>query len=169
MVEQRQTILRTEHLKAFYILEMQGTRKIIKAVNDVDMQIYENEIYGIAGESGCGKTTLLKTLFNEVVPPLRLIDGKIYYRINSDEVDVTGMSSEEKRKLRMEYISYIPQGSMSVFNPVLKIKGAFADFIGSHVNGQSRAGIFELARKRILELGLPKNVLTSCRVECVSA
>ena len=159
MVEQKQTVLRTEHLKAFYILEMQGTQKIVKAVNDVDLQIFENEIYGIAGESGCGKTTLLKTLFNEIVPPLRLIDGKIYYRINSDEVDVTGISAAEKRKLRMEYISFIPQGSMSVFNPVIKIKGTFADFIGSHVNGQSRAGIFELARKRILELGLPNNVL----------
>jgi peptide/nickel transport system ATP-binding protein len=159
MGEEKAAILRTERLQAFYILEMQGTQKTVKAVNDVDMQIYENEIYGIAGESGCGKTTLLRTLFNEIVPPLRLIDGKIYYRINSDEVDVTGMGAEEKRKLRMEYISYIPQGSMSVFNPVLKIKGTFADFIGSHVPGQSREEIFELARKRILELGLPKNVL----------
>jgi peptide/nickel transport system ATP-binding protein len=159
MAEQKQTILQTEHLKAFYVLEMQGTQKIAKAVNDVDLKIYENEIYGIAGESGCGKTTLLKTLFNEIVPPLRLIDGKIYYRINSDDVDVTRISAVEKRKLRMEFISFIPQGSMSVFNPVLKIKGTFADFIGSHVDGQSRAGIFELARKRILELGLPKNVL----------
>jgi peptide/nickel transport system ATP-binding protein len=153
------TILRTDHLKAFYILEMHGTQKIAKAVNDVDMQIYENEIYGIAGESGCGKTTLLKVLFNEIVPPLRLIGGKIYYRINTGEVDVTEMSAEQKRKLRMEYISFIPQGSMSVLNPVLKIKGTYEDFIGSHVNGQSRAEIFELARKRILELGLPKNIL----------
>lgn len=159
MVEEKTVILRTEHLKAFYILEMQGTRKTAQAVNDVNLQIYENEIYGIAGESGCGKTTLLKTLFNEIVPPLRLIDGKICYRINQDEVDVTRMRPEAKRKLRMEYISYIPQGSMSVFNPVLKVKGAFADFIGSHIRGQSRAEIFELARKRILELGLPKNVL----------
>lgn len=159
MVATKQTILRTEHLKAFYVLEMQGTQKIAKAVNDVDIQIYENEIYGIAGESGCGKTTLLKTLFNEIVPPLRLMDGKIYYRINSRDVNVTKLSREEKRKLRMEYISYIPQGSMSVFNPVLKIKGTFADFIGSHVKGQNRARIFELARKRILELGLPPNVL----------
>jgi peptide/nickel transport system ATP-binding protein len=159
VIEKKQIILRTDHLQAFYILEMQGTQKIAKAVNDVDLQIYENEIYGIAGESGCGKTTLLKALFNEVVPPLRLIDGKIYYRINSNEVDVTKISPEEKRKLRMEYISYIPQGSMSVFNPVLKIKGTYEDFISSHVNGQSREEIFELARKRILELGLPKNIL----------
>jgi peptide/nickel transport system ATP-binding protein len=159
MVENKEIILRTNHLKAFYVLEMQGTQKVVKAVNDVDLQIYENEIYGIAGESGCGKTTLLKALFNEIVPPLRLIDGKIYYRINANEVDVTTMGQEEKRKLRMEYISYIPQGSMSVFNPVLKIRGTYEDFIGSHVNGQNRAEIFELAYKRILELGLPQNIL----------
>jgi peptide/nickel transport system ATP-binding protein len=159
MAEKKQIVLRTEHLKAFYLLEVQGTQKTVQAVNGVNLQIYENEIYGIAGESGCGKTTLLKTLFGEVVPPLRLIDGKLFYRIDSQEVDVTKMSAEEKRKLRMEYISYIPQGSMSVFNPVLKIKGTYEDFIGSHVDGQSREAIFQIARKRILELGLPKNVL----------
>jgi len=48
---------------------------------------------------------------------------------------------------------------MSVLNPVLKIKGTYEDFIGSHVDGQSRAEIFELARQRIQELGLPKNIL----------
>jgi peptide/nickel transport system ATP-binding protein len=159
MVENKQIILRTDHLQAFYILEMQGTQKIVKAVNDVSLEIYENEIYGIAGESGCGKSTLLKALFNEIVPPLRLIDGKIYYRINADERDVTRISPEEKRKLRMEYISYIPQGSMSVFNPVLKIKGTYEDFISSHINGQSRAEIFKMAYNRILELGLPQNIL----------
>jgi peptide/nickel transport system ATP-binding protein len=159
MAEKKTVILRTENLQAFYILEMQGAKKVVQAVNDVNIEIYENEIYGIAGESGCGKTTLLKTLFNEVVPPLRLVAGKVYYRINSNDVDVTKLSAEEKRKLRMEYISYIPQGSMSVFNPVLKVKGAFEDFIGSHINGRSREENFELAHKRIVELGLPKNVL----------
>ncbi len=159
MVEKKTAILRTENLQAFYVLEMQGTKKTVQAVNGVSIEIYENEIYGIAGESGCGKTTLLKTLFNEVVPPLRLVDGQIYYRINDVEVDVTEMSAEEKRQLRMQYISYIPQGSMSVFNPVLKIKATFADFIGSHIDAQSRDEIFELARQRIMELGLPSNVL----------
>jgi peptide/nickel transport system ATP-binding protein len=160
MTGKKQTILRTEQLKAFYILEMHGKQKIVKAVNDVDLTIYENEIYGIAGESGCGKTTLLKALFNDFVPPLRLVSGKIYYRINwEEEVDVSKMSPEEMRQLRMEYISYIPQGSMSALNPVLKLKETYNDFIGSHLGEQSREEIFELAYKQILVLGLPKNIL----------
>ena len=160
MTGKKQTILRTEQLKAFYLLEVHGKQKIVKAVNDVDLTIYENEIYGIAGESGCGKTTLLKALFNDFVPPLRLISGKIYYRINwEEEVDVSKMSPEEMRRLRMEYISYIPQGSMSALNPVLKLKETYEDFIGSHLGDQSREEIFELAHKQILVLGLPKNVL----------
>lgn len=160
MTGKKQTILRTEQLKAFYLLEVHGTQKIVKAVNEVDLTIYENEIYGIAGESGCGKTTLLKALFNDFVPPLRLISGKIYYRINwEEEVDVSKMSPEEMRRLRMEYISYIPQGSMSALNPVLKLKETYKDFVGSHLGDQSREEIFELAYKQILVLGLPKNIL----------
>lgn len=159
MTEKTQTILRTEKLKAFYILDMQGKQKVVKAVNEVDLDIQENEIYGIAGESGCGKSTLLKALFNAMEPPLRLVDGKICYRVNWDMVDVTKLSAEEKRKLRMEYISYIPQGSMSVLNPVAKLKDTYEDFISSHVSGQSRRDTFELARKHIQELGLPKNIL----------
>jgi peptide/nickel transport system ATP-binding protein len=160
MTGERQTVLRTDQLKAFYVLEMYGTQKVVQAVNDVNMKIYENEIYGIAGESGCGKTTLLKALYNDIVPPLRLMGGKVYYRINEkEEVDVTTLSPEEKRKLRLVYISYIPQGSMSVLNPVLKIKGTYEDFIASHLGEQSREEIFELAREKILELGLPKNIL----------
>jgi peptide/nickel transport system ATP-binding protein len=160
MTGKKQPILRTEQLKAFYLLEMHGTQKIVKAVNEVNLTIYENEIYGIAGESGCGKTTLLKALFNDFVPPLRLVSGKIYYRIDWEkEVDVTKMSPEEVRQLRMEYISYVPQGSMSALNPVLKLKETYKDFIGSHLGDQSREEIFELAYKQILALGLPKNIL----------
>ena len=135
MTENKPTILRTEQLKAFYVLDFQGTQKVVKAVNEVNLEIYENEIYGIAGESGCGKTTLLKALYNDIVPPLRLIGGKVYYRLNGDkEVDVTTLRPEEKRKLRLAYISYIPQGSMSVLNPVVKVKETYDDFIASHVS-----------------------------------
>jgi peptide/nickel transport system ATP-binding protein len=159
MIEMKQTILRTEQLKAFYVLDVHGTQKVAKAVNEVDLEIYENEIYGIAGESGCGKTTLLKALYNAIEPPLRLMGGQVYYFIDNIGLDVTTLNAEAKRELRLEYISYVPQGSMSVLNPVLKLKETYRDFVSSHVRGKTRQEAFELARQHIGELGLPHNVL----------
>ena len=153
------TILRTEQLKAFYVLDVLGTQKVVKAVNGVDLEIRENEVYGIAGESGCGKTTLLKALYAAIEPPLRLIGGKVYYRLFIEETDVSSLSAEEKRRLRWEYVSYVPQGSMSVLNPVLKVKETYRDFIESHVSGKSIEEAFEIARRQIAELGLPRKIL----------
>jgi peptide/nickel transport system ATP-binding protein len=179
-----ETVLRTEGLKAFYVLDVFGTQKVVKAVNEVNLEIRENEVYGIAGESGCGKTTLLKALVAAIEPPLRLIGGKIYYRMTDyegidiaairlpspldaegdrwgtgDEIDVFALSSEAKRRLRWEYVSYVPQGSMSVLNPVIKVKETYRDFIGSHVSGKTRDEAFEIARRQIAELGLPLKTL----------
>jgi len=153
------TILKSQGLKAFYVLDVHGTQKVAKAVNDVSLEIWENEVYGIAGESGCGKTTLLKALYGAFEPPLRLIDGKIFYSTDSKEIDVTSLNQEARRKLRWEYISYVPQGSMSVLNPVVKVKGTYRDFIESHGVGKSKKETFEIAREHIIELGLPRNIL----------
>jgi peptide/nickel transport system ATP-binding protein len=177
-------ILRTEQLKAFYVLDVLGSRTVVKAVNGVDLEIRENEVYGIAGESGCGKTTLLKALYAAIEPPLRLIGGKVYYRVtdfegidiaslslpapsgaegdrwmNGEEIDVSSLSAEAKRRLRWNYISYVPQGSMSVLNPVMKLRETYQDFVSSHVGGWSRDEALEVAKRHIGEIGLPETVL----------
>jgi peptide/nickel transport system ATP-binding protein len=153
------TILRTEQLKAFYVLDMHGTQKVVKAVNEVDLDIQENEVYGIAGESGCGKSTLLKALAAAIEPPLRQLGGRVLYWVKGEEIDVTSLSAEEKRKLRWEYVSYVPQGSMSVLNPVVKLKETYRDFIASHVNVKTRDEAFKIAKRHIAELGLPQRVM----------
>lgn len=153
------TILTTQELKTFYVLEVRGDQKVVKAVNDVELNIYENEIFGIAGESGCGKTTLLKALAAVIEPPLRLIGGQIIYHVNGQSVDVATLTPEELRRLRWDYISYVPQGSMSVLNPVKKLKDTYQDFITSHVQGRSRADALYLAKEHIAELGLPAQVM----------
>jgi peptide/nickel transport system ATP-binding protein len=153
------TVLRTEQLKAFYVLDILGTQKVVKAVNGVDLEVRENEVYGIAGESGCGKTTLLKALYTAIEPPLRLIGGKVYYRMNGEEIEVSSLGVEDKRRLRWEYVSYVPQGSMSVLNPVIKVRETYRDFLDSHVGGKTRDEVFEIAKQHISALGLPQKIL----------
>ncbi|NLM96885.1 MAG: ABC transporter ATP-binding protein [Halanaerobiaceae bacterium] len=153
------TVLVTENIKSYYVLDVGGSKKVVKAVDDVNLTIRKNEIYGIAGESGCGKTTLMKTLYALMNPPLRFMGGKVIYYRDDQEIDILSLSKEERRKLRWEYIAYIPQGAMSIFNPVIKLKETYRDFLDSHLSGKTRDEIFEIAREHIKELGLPIKVL----------
>jgi peptide/nickel transport system ATP-binding protein len=155
----RNPVLRTEQLKAYYVLDIHGDQKVVKAVDEVDLEVEGNEVYGIAGESGCGKSTLLKALYGAVEPPLRLIGGKVCYYADGEELDISSLNAEQKRKLRWEYVSYVPQGAMSIFNPVIKIKETFRDFINSHVGGKSRDESFEIAKGQLNDLGLPVKIL----------
>ncbi|PNR95088.1 ABC transporter ATP-binding protein [Petrotoga olearia] len=155
-------VLKTEKLKSYYIFEMQEEKKEVKAVNDVSISIREDEIYGIAGESGCGKSTFLKTICGLAEPPLRIVDGKIYYEVEGKEIDITKMSQEEYRKLRWQFISYIPQGSMSALNPIIRIKESFKDFVTSHKKIKDEEKEFEEPlKKHLTALGLPLRVLKS--------
>jgi peptide/nickel transport system ATP-binding protein len=157
----KKTILRAENLKSYYILDLHGTQKVVQAVNDVNLEIRENEVYGIAGESGCGKTTLLKALYGSFDPPLRLMGGRINYIVDDEEIDITSLEPKAIRMLRWEYISYVPQGSMSAMNPVKKVKDTYQDFIESHGIGRSKDEALELAKAHIVELGLPRNILNA--------
>lgn len=152
-------VLKTENLKTFYILESMGEKKVVQAVNGVDLNIPKNEIFGIAGESGCGKSTLLKALLASLEPPLQLIDGKLLYLVDGEYLDVFSLSDDKIKELRWSYISYIPQGSMHVLNPVKKIKETFFEFLESHTKRKDRSEYLDLANEHLKELGLPSRVL----------
>ena len=152
-------VIKVNHLKSNYALDMFGTRKVVQAVNDVNLEVHENEVYGIAGESGCGKSTLVRTLYGDVQPPLHVVDGKVLYQSYGKEIDLYALKPVEQRDLRWSFISYVPQSSMSSLNPVVKLKGTFNHFLEAHVKDYGKKQMIELARKHLVELGLPANVL----------
>ena len=100
----------------------------VHVINDVDFIIFDNEIFGIAGESGCGKTTLLKALYDIIEFPLVVDSGKI---VLSGEKNGKSFSNEtgQIRKTWWNKISYVPQAAQSVLNPIVPIKNQFLDSI----------------------------------------
>jgi oligopeptide/dipeptide ABC transporter ATP-binding protein len=100
----------------------------VHVINDVDFEIYDNEIFGIAGESGCGKTTLLKALYDIIEFPMVVNSGKLILSgVKNDEA--FSYETGQIRKTWWNNISYVPQAAQSVLNPIVPLKNQFMDSI----------------------------------------
>ncbi|MCA9964030.1 MAG: ABC transporter ATP-binding protein [Anaerolineales bacterium] len=151
-------IIEADNLKAYYITNAYGVERTVKAVDDISIKIKEGEIYGIAGESGCGKSTLLKVLLGAHKPPLTVVEGSVKYLFAGKEMASLTTTSNTLNQLNWSEVSYIPQGSMHVLNPVRRIADTFHDFISAH-RPMSKHESREMTRNYLRDLGLPETVL----------
>lgn len=113
-------LLEVKSLKKYYPIEKGFMRNVIghvKAVDDVNLYINENETLGLVGESGCGKTTLGRCILRMI----ELSEGKVYYYFEKDKpVDFTALGKEQLRKTR-KYLQMIFQNPYSSLNPRMTI------------------------------------------------
>jgi len=113
-----------------------------KAVNNVSFDVYPSETFGLVGESGCGKTTLSRTILKLIEPT----SGKIIF----NEIDISNLSEKEMRPLRKD-IQIIFQDPYSSLNPVKTIGEALIEpLIVHHIlenNGQRKDYIIDLMEK----------------------
>ena len=155
-------LLTVQDICAYYRTEIYGISRTVRAVDGVSFELNPNEIYGVAGESSCGKTTLVKVISGNVKPPLKVNSGSVNYHFWSHDVDMLHISPEELRdNVRWKEISYIMQGSMSVLNPVRKIIKTFEDIVDTHEPITDKKKFLEEATAHVNRLGLPTEVLTS--------
>jgi peptide/nickel transport system ATP-binding protein len=153
-------LLEVKDLRAYYRTEVYGISRSVHAVDGVSLILHNNEIYGIAGESSCGKTTLIKVISGTIKPPLRVEAGTVRYNFNSFDVDMLNIDEDDLRlNVRWKEISYVMQGSMSVLNPVRKIIRTFEDIVGTHQGIPDKKLFLEQTRAHVRTLGLPADVL----------
>ena len=153
-------VLEVDNLRVHYLTRF-GAK--VQAVDGVSFKLKEGEILGIAGESGCGKTTLVSGCMGLYIPPLHHTSGDV--RI--DGKSIIGMSLEQNRKEVLgRQIAMIPQGALNSLNPTRKIKDLAADMILSHDETADKKDINDRLRQRFERIGLkPDEVLDAYPVQ----
>ena len=152
-------LLEVKELTTKYITRF---REDVYAVDHVSLKVEEGKSLGIAGESGCGKSTLALSLMGYYFAPLHYTSGEIII----DGRNISGMNPDDIRKSILgTEISYIPQCAMNALNPTQKIIRFIEDVIQAHNPKVTRKEIYELARERFENLGLPAEVLQKYPVE----
>lgn len=118
-----------ENLSMVYLVR-EGT---IKAVSNVNFNVYEGRITALIGESGSGKTSLIETIMRTLPRNAKILSGRVLLRLSTGEsIDLIKASDSLMRRLRGRVIGYVPQGAQNSLNPVLTVKQHFYETLKDH-------------------------------------
>ncbi|MGV1006040.1 MAG: ABC transporter ATP-binding protein [Candidatus Nanopelagicales bacterium] len=157
-VDRSEPLLEARDLCVDYITEKGNLR----ACDHVDLTLHRGEILGIAGESACGKSTLLAALGRLQRPPAVTSAGKvIFHPFGGQAVDLTAKSESQLEEFRWADIAIVMQSAMACLNPVTRLEAQFTDVIRRHDREVSKAQASEQAANLLRMVGIPSQRLTS--------
>jgi peptide/nickel transport system ATP-binding protein len=140
-------LLRVEGLRVAYDHPLGAVR----AVDDVSFTLRPHERFGLAGESGSGKSTMSLAILRMIKPPGHIDGGEVWL----EDTAVSKLSPDAVRRLRLAGIAMVPQGSMNSLNPVIRIRDQIADAIADHGTRLSRRDLAARVRALLGQVGLP--------------
>ena len=155
-VAEAMSVIEVEDLSVHFAVD-EGT---LKAVDQVSFAIEEQQMFGLMGESGCGKTVTAQSLMRLVPKPGRIVNGQINYRterghrIDLAEVDGTG---SEIRSIRGKEIAMIFQEPMSSLSPIHSIGNQLMEAVLLHIT-RSKREAYETALEMLDLVGIPNPV-----------
>jgi len=118
-------LLEIKELTTYY----ETMRGYVKAVEKASFNVEKGEGVGLAGESGCGKTTVALSILRLLPPNGKIMHGQILYKGK----DLVKMDEKTlRKKIRWKEISLIFQGAMNALNPVYKISDQIIEAIRTH-------------------------------------
>lgn len=124
-MENKEVLLRVRNAKTYFPIRkgiIKRTVGHVRAVDGIDLDVYRGETLGLVGESGCGKTTLGKSIL-QLVP---VTDGSMEYRFADGWKDLRGLSRREMDSARQK-IQIVFQDPYSSLNPAFTIYGSLED------------------------------------------
>ena len=145
----QQPLLKVEGLKTWYPLRKGVLSRVydhVKAVDDVSLEVYEGETLGLVGESGCGKTTLGRSILRLAEPT----SGKVWF----DGIEVTALKGQALRDFRKQ-AQIVFQDPYSSLNPRITIGEAIAEPMRVHgIHGRSDNEIRDAVCDLLEQVGL---------------
>jgi len=142
-----ETLLRIENLQTHFF----SAGKVVKALDGISFEIKAGEVFGLVGETGCGKSvTALSVLRLIPFPPGRVVAGSIRFK----DTDLLSLSPEEMRRCRGKEISMIFQEPMTSLNPVFRVGDQMSEVIRMH-QGLGRSAAIEAAVGMLERVRIP--------------
>jgi peptide/nickel transport system ATP-binding protein len=122
----------------------------VRAAEGVNIRVEKGEALGLAGESGCGKTTVALSILKILPQGGKIRGGKIVF----DGTDLVPLSENEMRKIRWKGIAIVFQGAMNAMNPVFKVGEQIVEAIQTHERDAGKKDAWERARKLFELVGI---------------
>ncbi|WP_150307231.1 ABC transporter ATP-binding protein [Planctomonas psychrotolerans] len=150
-------VLTVDNLSVVYDVD-----KPVTAVKNVSLTLSPGEILGLAGESGCGKTTLAYAINRLHKPPARIDTGSVtFHDSDGTDSDLLALGDEQLRAFRWSKLSMVFQGAMNALNPVISIHAQLDDVLKTHRPGMSKADRRRLCADVLERVGVDSKRLSS--------